>query len=611
MSIAKMKKVTILSESKDKRYLLDTIKALGVVHIKEKQGESGERLSVIKDNYSLLENASHIIENYLTKDDKKSKDGVSALSLDDAVRTSKAVLDLEKAHSSLLLERQKIEKYLQDIATWDNVSETTLDAINSNPFNSRVTLSRADKKILSSKAFENIDYVKLPSANSLVLIIGDVIPEGVQVYPQYRKEISDEKSKLDTINASIKDTEDKIRAHKNDLKSIKDNAKLLLKDIEYEGHFEGMLKSNEISYLTGYIPQKDVNIFKNALDSKKAFAYMIEDAEGEETPTLLITNNYTNMLSPVLGILGISPGYEEKDISFWFLSFFAVFFAMIIGDAAYGLVILAIGVILRIKQKHFTSTSKLVLLLGACTFIWGAITGTWFGSEAILKALPFLKKIVIPSITNFPNQFVGVTNEITQNSMMRLSFSLGALQLCLACVLNVIQKAKMKDLSLVADIGWFSSILSLYLLALILVVGANMSLKPIFAGVGIGFLLVLFFSGHAPGLSFKDGFKKSLGGAFSAFLNTISAFGNVMSYIRLFAVGIASVAISESFNGLASGLLHGPLIIFGILILVIGHSLNFVLGILSVVVHGVRLNVMEFSSQCGIEWAGIEYHPFK
>ena len=94
-------------------------------------------------------------------------------------------------------------------------------------------------------------------------------------------------------------------------------------------------------------------------------------------------------------------------------------------------------------------------------------------------------------------------------------------------------------------------------------------------------------------------------------MDTISAFGNVMSYIRLFAVGIASVAISQSFNGLASGLLHGPLIIFGIMILVIGHTLNMVLGLLSVVVHGVRLNVMEFSSQCGIEWAGIEYHPFR
>jgi V/A-type H+-transporting ATPase subunit I len=83
-----------------------------------------------------------------------------------------------------------------------------------------------------------------------------------------------------------------------------------------------------------------------------------------------------------------------------------------------------------------------------------------------------------------------------------------------------------------------------------------------------------------------------------------------MSYIRLFAVGMASVAIAQSFNSMAGGMLSGFAMVGGILVLVIGHSLNIVMGLLSVVVHGVRLNLLEFSGQLGMEWTGIAYEPF-
>ena len=114
----------------------------------------------------------------------------------------------------------------------------------------------------------------------------------------------------------------------------------------------------------------------------------------------------------------------------------------------------------------------------------------------------------------------------------------------------------------------------------------------------------------APGKTFAQGLKSGLADAFTVFLNTISCFGNVMSYIRLFAVGMAGLAISQSFNGLASGF-SGPLLIMGAAVVIIGHALNLVMCILSVVVHGVRLNVLEFSGQAGIEWTGIAYDPFK
>ena len=151
-----------------------------------------------------------------------------------------------------------------------------------------------------------------------------------------------------------------------------------------------------------------------------------------------------------------------------------------------------------------------------------------------------------------------------------------------------------------------------------------MILTPIAAVVLLGFVLVVCFGGMSPDKTFAQGLKAGLGNAFTVFLNTISAFGNIMSYIRLFAVGMASLAIAQSFNNMALGF-KGPLVVVGflifvgmfmetiaaILILLIGHGLNIVMGLLSVVVHGVRLNLLEFSGQLGMEWTGTAYAPFK
>ena len=84
-----------------------------------------------------------------------------------------------------------------------------------------------------------------------------------------------------------------------------------------------------------------------------------------------------------------------------------------------------------------------------------------------------------------------------------------------------------------------------------------------------------------------------------------------MSYIRLFAVGMASLAIAQSFNSMGGGMLGGVMFIIGVLVILLGHVLNLVMGLLSVVVHGVRLNLLEFSGALGMEWAGYNYEPFR
>ena len=249
--------------------------------------------------------------------------------------------------------------------------------------------------------------------------------------------------------------------------------------------------------------------------------------------------------------LGTVPGYREYDISFWFLGFFTLFFAMIIGDAGYGCLFLLTAAALTVKSKKPSDAVQLLWVLSIATIVWGAMTGTWFGLEGAMD-VPLLRSLVVPTFANYPEYF-NVTTTQQQNSVMKFCFILGTVQLSLACVMNIRRKTREKDLSWVADLGWLCAICALYFVVLYLVIGEQVNLTPIAAVVLLGFVLVVCFGGMSPDKTFAQGLKAGLGNAFTVFLNTISAFGNIMSYIRLFAVGMASLAIAQSFNNMALG----------------------------------------------------------
>jgi len=132
----------------------------------------------------------------------------------------------------------------------------------------------------------------------------------------------------------------------------------------------------------------------------------------------------------------------------------------------------------------------------------------------------------------------------------------------------------------------------------------SVSLNLIF----IGFALVVIFGSQET--RFFKGLLAGLTGIPSTALDILGAFGDIISYVRLFAVGLAGYEIANAFNNMASGLLSGKTFIFGVLILLVGHTFNFVLCYLGVLVHGIRLKTLEFSGRLGMQWSGHEYSPF-
>jgi V/A-type H+-transporting ATPase subunit I len=183
-------------------------------------------------------------------------------------------------------------------------------------------------------------------------------------------------------------------------------------------------------------------------------------------------------------------------------------------------------------------------------------------------------------------------------------FFLGALHLSIAHTWRAV--LKYPSLTALADVGYICILWTAFFLAQTLVLGEPFPAFGIWLVV-TGIVLVILFTN--PQRRVIRGIGEGLGTMALSFMNNIT---DVISYVRLFAVGLAGLAIAETTNTLASGLGTGIIALAaGFVILIIGHGLNIILGIISVLVHGVRLNVLEFSGHANVTWSGSSFEPFK
>lgn len=606
--IEKMKKATIVTLASRRHETVAELRDLGLVHIIDLVSKSDDSVKVEKENENLSSVLS-ALEELVGKNesiDDRPLDGEKLDRLVDDI--SSAVSEKKMLSEKLVRVRQE-----RDRAAWlGNFDPSDLEELAGEGISlSFYSIGRKDKDKLAKD--DGIRFVTLSEDKTcLIAVLSGTVDRSYGASP------------VDLPTRSLAEMDEEILVS---VKRIEEIGKILLDSRVYIASIKRRIATNEedilflraegtfadddsIVHIQGYFPAKDESRFVSCAE-KSCWAYLIEDPSDEDTPPTLVTyKGIVRIVKPVFDILGTVPGYREYDISTWFLAFFSLFFAMIIGDAGYGLVFLVIAILMHVKSRKASDLNILLYVLSGFTIVWGSITGTWFGSKEVLVALPFLQKLVIPSLANYPELF-GVSSETAQNSLMQFCFILGTIQLSLACVLNIVHKAPNKDLSWVGDLGWLMEILVLYLLVLYLAIGkTDVNLSLVAAVVGIGFVLVCVFGSQAPGVPFSKGLKSGLGGFFTTFLNTVSCFSNIMSYIRLFAVGMASLAIAQSFNGMAEGMLSGWTLPAGVLVIIIGHTLNLVMGLLSVVVHGVRLNLLEFSGQLGMEWSGYNYEPF-
>ena len=588
--IEKMKMICIVSSVSRKDEMLDGLRDLGLLHLAERKAPS----RAATERFESLSRTASALRDYAT--DKKDKSHIKSELLSDCefeklYREVRGALDKKsELEQTISADNAEIER----ICEWGDFSVQQLKELKTAGYD--IHFYRLEKDEYEQLAADpDIRLVRLMSVDKAetVAVMGTLSQTfASKEFTLPEKSMSELEAEIESAKAQITSCEEILR--KASVYEASFHAQMLRaqNEEEYSSASETTETDEGLVWISGYLPEADLESFRQAASANK-WAWAADDVaeDDDQIPTKMKFSKVSGLIEPVMNILGILPGYYEPDISLWFLLFFTLFFAMILGDGAYGVLILLGTIAYSVKTKKNDDTTYLLYVLSIATIIWGAVTGTWFGTEAAMK-IPFLKALVIPNFASYPEYF-GVTATAQQNTVMKFSFSVGAIQMALGSLISVKRKIAAKDLSFVADIGWIICIAAMYLMALYLVIGEDLPFKPIVTMIAVAFALVVCFGAMSPDVSFADGLKAGLANAFTEFLNTISCFGNVMSYIRLFAVGMAGLAISQSFNNLAADF-SGPMVIAGVVVVVIGHVLNIVMNFLSVVVHGVRLNVMEF-----------------
>ena len=411
--------------------------------------------------------------------------------------------------------------------------------------------------------------------------------------------LSKMREKLERIENCIVVDEAKLAG--SDEKAILKKYPALADKIAFEEAKELVGEQGELAYVSGWIPEPARGKFAAAVHENGWGALLRKPADGEIPPTLIDPPKLFRPVTALFSGLGIAPAYTESDVSVPFFCYFTIFFAMLVGDGGYGALILALTIFGWFKtrnQRTLVAKSWLTLLtvFSSATVLWGLLSNTWFGAGIPWCAdWPTVKWLADPSYKN----------------MMLLCFTIGVSHLMIARIWTGI--TIINDRRCLAQFGWAGVVLFMYLV--------TNSIVGIFSGIPtwafwmFGVSLVLVF-----GFTLKGDELKTRGVELGMLpLNIMSALGDVISYVRLFAVGLASVKVAENFNDMALSIFNctdmiwlKPVTAIGmILVLLIGHGLNFAMAGLSILVHAVRLNTLEFSNHKGVTWAGYAFSPFR
>ncbi len=594
--IVPMKKITVIVSEKEKDAFLAALRRKGVVHIKSLSAPSSREITDLENRIVMVQKVLSILAGYKTKvKEAEVKDSVYEESQTHAF--CQDIFSLFRQKEDLKREAGDLEEKINWFKPWGG-----FDPKEVNSLREKKTWVKLYKALFK-------EYKKVEGRNSIVRVSRDKFyvyfvyfargPKDSLDFEEVRlpeKSLAELENRKQQVLQKIEEIDAYISSRTGMEKALRQHKELLKKKLDLLSVKFGMKAEGRFSYLQGFYPYTERG---KVLDVCRSFStgYLVDEPDNpDETPTLIKNPPWIRIIEPVFRFMNTLPGYSEFDISFVFLIFFSLFFAMLIGDGGYGLLFVILTFLAR--RKFRTAPSEpfvLMYVLGVVTLIWGAITGTWFGFEKIAQ-LPVFRSLVIGKINSFID-----TN---QDFMIYLCFIIGVVHLSIAHLMIALKNWSLKSIS---QFGWISILWGLFFLAGNLVISRPLPAVASWLFV-LGFVLVGFFSN--PRKNILKGFLLSLA---DLPLSVISSFSDVVSYLRLFAVGYASVIVAESFNNMALGLGFGNIAasLGSALILFFGHALNIVLGLMAVVVHGIRLNMLEFSGHLGMQWSGRPYQPFK
>jgi V/A-type H+/Na+-transporting ATPase subunit I len=620
--IAEMKRVSMVVQTKDKEFTLDALAELGLVHLEDFQYSSSE-----VDDALARKNRAESAYNFLITIKNKHDLTPPVLEPSEAVEE---VLKLKDDLQAALEQEAALDKQIAGLESWGDFDPADFIFLANKGYHLKIYTVSGGKP-------DNIDdlegYVVILKENKKELVFAHLTREPVKLegYEEFNlppQSLSAMRAEKNKLAKKIAEFNSKAQHYSALGPALLAHLEELDSNLQYWIAKANTVDEGNLTALVGHLPADETEAVQNWARENSVALAITDPETSESVPTLIRNPRWLQIVEPVFKFMGTVPGYKELDISLVFLCFFTVFFAMIIGDAAYGSIFFLAGLSMVIYYRKFKKEKPplavmLFTILGLATVIWGSMNGSWFGSPELIKGT-YLEKLVIRQLTE-GFSFYTPAGEFYkdlrgQDVIMLLCFIIAIFHLTIAQVWNFLRALAQRSLQAIGQVGWMLINFGLFYLVLDMVASFNLD-QALGAGglvasmslniIIVGLALIILFGSQRPRGHFFKGLLGGLADLPSTVLGSISAFGDIISYVRLFAMGLAGAEIAKAFNNMAGDLLSGNTFIFGVLILLIGHAFNFVLCSLGVLVHGIRLKMLEFSGRLGIQWSGQDYDPFR
>lgn len=583
---------------------LNDLRKIGVLHIEQKHKELSPE---IQELYRLFDDVRKTIKK-LNKIEPAENN--ANLCFEDGRMVFNRIKIIEKELDYDSHQRAQAEKELKQLEPWGSFEWDDIQVLENRGIKIRFYVCRQDKFnpeweeqfiIREISTVGNLQYFVRIDRDNYESQIDDEIHGADEITPP-KKTLAEVKDYITNLEIEENELNEEIRQIATHCKEqlvvyslelydtiTQQNAKL-----QTSGEVEG-----KVDFIEGWVPETHKKELDEYLEKHKILYVCEKPGKDEKVPVLLKNNRFTRMFE-FIGELYDLPNYNEADLTPLFAPFYMLFFGLCLGDAGYGLVFLIAGLILRKKMKNpvFKSVMTLVAWLGVSTIIMGTISGTFFGFSLIDSQISWLKPL---------QKFMLDSNKLFYNALL-----LGVVQVIFGIVVKFVGQIK--------RFGFLSAIPTLGWLLIILGCGGTLALSMfgmvqpetakwlyiIFGGLGA--LCVFILNDIKRNPLFNIG-----SGLWDTYNMATGILGDVLSYIRIFALGLSGGVMGLVFNDLAinmSGNIPVLSTIIMLLIMLFGHSINIFINGIGAFVHPMRLTFVEFYKNAGFEGGGKKYRPF-
>lgn len=594
--IIPMHKYSFLVFHKDYHLFLEKLQQLGVLHVTKKNTNVTDE---IQKKYHQLNRLDKTIR-FLKKRENTEKSSHSHL---DGLTIVNEIEAKQNIMEALGLQLEELKKEHQKVRPWGTFSIETIQKLKEENILLRYFITTKTK-------FSELNVTDMP----VVLVQEEgtkfyfvLVQQKNEKWEVDAEEVTAPTIPLNEIEKEIKQTIQKKNTIEKEfdlyagstLNQLEKTKTIVANSLEYDHVVlnTDAEAEDKLMILEGWVPATKKEEIDAFLEKNDVLFVASKATPKDNAPVLLTNNRFTKLFEPI-GQMFSLPDYNELDLTLFFAPFFMLFFGFCLGDAGYGLLFIVGAGLYKFKAtKAFKPYLSLIQLLGLATVIFGAISGTFFGINLIEAEMPWIE--------NIKHYF------LDPNKMFNLALMLGGVQIIFGLFIKAVNRIKQFGFQFsLAIFGWLIILLGSLLYVLLTkaqIINPNKII--IYSIISIGGFLILFFSDPEVNVFTRIG-----KGVWDVYSTVTGIFGDLLSYIRLFALGLSSAILGFVINDIAiqilgSSKILGPL--FFVIFLLIGHTLNILISSLGSFVHPMRLTFVEFYKNAGFKGGGEEYKPFR